>query len=146
MLRIDNDGPAITGTNFFHSAHAKAGRVYLSTNAGAFRLLVPPAVEEIVSEMAAGKLAVVSRGPWPAMRLADAIEIMCDDGTDAPFAVHLDANSLDRLPLDTDQHRPLVLTVWVQPRRAGSRPHRALSLAAVYRRVESLPCMAPYVE
>lgn len=143
-LRIDNHGPLVTGTNFFASDLARAGRVYLSTNAGAFRLLVPPALEGIVSEMAAGTVAVISRGPWPAERLPDALEVMLDDGTGAPWSCHLDPGSLDRMPLDADAGREWVFTVWTRPRRAGSRPHKALERPAFYRRAESLPYLLPY--
>lgn len=121
-----------------------AGLLYLSTNAGAFRLLVPPHLEPIVSEIATGRLAVLTRGPWPSRGLGDAMEIMMDDGTDAPWSVHLDARQCDRMPLDEDSSKEWVLTVWTQPRRTGSRPHKALERPAFYRRAESLPCLRPH--
>lgn len=144
ILRIDNHGPLIVSTNFFRSDFAGAGLLYLSTNAGAFRLLVPPHLEPVVSEMATGKFAVLTRGPWPAQRLPDAMEVMLDDGTDSPWSVHLDARQCDRMPLDEDAGKEWVLTVWTQPRRAGTRPHKALERAAFYRRAESLPCLRPW--
>lgn len=144
LLRIDNHGPLITGTNYFRSDPATAGNLYLSTNAGAFRLLVPPLLETIVSELATGKVAVITRGPWPAMRLADALEIMLDDGTQNPWSCHLDTNSLDRMPTDEDAGREWLFTVWTRPRRAGMRPHKALERPAFYRRADKLPCLLPY--
>lgn len=144
LIRIDNHGPLITGTNFFRSDLAGAGKLYLSVNAGAFRLLVPPHLEPAVSEMATGTVAVISRGPWPAEGQADALEVMLDDGTDSPWCCHLDTRSVDRLPLDEDAGRGWVLTVWTRPRRVGSRPHKALERPAYYRRVERLPCLRPW--
>jgi hypothetical protein len=144
ILRIDNHGPLITASNYWRSDLAGGGRLYLSLNAGAFRLLVPSHLEHVISEMATGKHAVVSRGPWPAAKRVDALEILLDDGTANPFAVHLDTNAVDRLPLDSDQGKEWIFTVWCRPRRKGSRPHKALERPAYYRRVNSLPCMKPY--
>jgi hypothetical protein len=39
-MRIENDGPSIVATDYWTSDHGKAGAVFLSINAGAFRLLV----------------------------------------------------------------------------------------------------------
>lgn len=145
LLRIDNHGLLITGTNFFRSEMAGAGKLYLSVNAGAFRLLVPPQLESIVSEMATGAVAVISRGPWPAAGRDDAIEVMLDDGTENPWCVHLDTNSGDwGRVADTDAGREWIFTAWTQPRRTGSRPHKALERPAYYRRVERLPWLRPY--
>jgi hypothetical protein len=144
LLRIENHGPLILSSNYWSSDAAGAGKLYLSTNAGAFRLLVPAHLEPAVSEMATGKVAVVSRGPWPEKRLADALEILLDDGTENPWCCHLDANSVDRMPLDSDAGKEWVFTVWTRPRRKGSRPHKALERVAYYRRVESLPWLKPY--
>lgn len=143
-LTIKNHGPLVLSSNYWRSDHATAGNLYLSTNAGAFRLLVPPLLETIVSELATGKAAVITRGPWPAAGQDDALEIMLDDGTDRPWSCHLDVRSLDRMPLDTDAGREWIFTVWTRPRRAGDRPHKALERPAYYRRAESLPCLRPY--
>jgi len=43
MITIANDGPDIASTNYWATDHARAGIVYLSGNAGAWRLLMPPA-------------------------------------------------------------------------------------------------------
>jgi hypothetical protein len=67
-------------------------------NTRAIRVLLPPAVYGILYEMRTGKSCVLSRGPWPAERRAEAIEIMFDDGSVSPFALHLTPESLDLLP------------------------------------------------
>ena len=41
MLKIENNGPEIISPNYWDSDYAKKGYVYLSVNAGAFRLRGP---------------------------------------------------------------------------------------------------------
>ena len=74
-LFIENDGPEILSTNFWQSALARAGTFYLSTNAGAFRLLVPTQHQGSLREMRRAHTCIVSRGPWPAQRLPEALEL-----------------------------------------------------------------------
>jgi hypothetical protein len=79
MLEIVNDGPAITSTNYWETDYARAGEVFLSLNAGCFRLLLPEALEREIAEMATAGNVIVSRGPWPDGGKADAIELLFDD-------------------------------------------------------------------
>ena len=65
LLFIDNDGPAITRTNYWSTDLARRGTFYLSANAGAFRLLVPPQHQGTLHDMRSAKVCVVSRGPYP---------------------------------------------------------------------------------
>ena len=51
MLRIENHGPLIA-SNFWEPPGRLRGKVFLSLNAGAFRLSVPRSQEPAVSEMA----------------------------------------------------------------------------------------------
>ncbi|MDX9788933.1 MAG: hypothetical protein RBT11_19320 [Desulfobacterales bacterium] len=39
LIQISNDGPEILSTNYWETEHAKKGFLYMSINAGAFRLL-----------------------------------------------------------------------------------------------------------
>lgn len=141
LLTIANHGPLITSTNFFASDHAKNGKLYLSVNAGAVRLLVPPACESAIPDMAAATEVVVSRGPWPAAKGGDSLELLFEDGTDSPFSVHLDSNSFDRLPPAEDAGREWVCTVWVAHR--GDVPRRAIEKPCWYRVVSRLPWLKP---
>ena len=144
LLTISNHGPLITATNYWRTDAATAGNLYLSINAGAFRLLVPPLMETIIPDLATGREAIISRGPWPAKRQAAYIEILLDDGTPNPWSCHLDTRSIDRLPLDEDAAKEWVFTVWTRPRRLGDRPHKALERVARYRRVDVLPWLKPW--
>lgn len=141
VLTIENHGPLILSSNFWQTDAARAGKFYLSTNAGAFRLLIPRAHEAVLAEMRTACEVIVSRNPWPAERLADALEVLFEDGSDSPFALHLSLESADRVPLDEDQGRELVFTAWTTPRRG--KPHKALERPAWYRRVAKLPCLEP---
>lgn len=82
----------------------------------------------------------MSRGPWPAAGKQDAMEVLFEDGTDTPFAIQFGLEQCDRLPLDSDQGRELLLTVWVC--RDG-KPELARSRPAWYRLVKRLPCLRP---
>lgn len=141
ILRITNHGPLITATNYWELPESHLGKFYVSLNSGAFRLLVPPIQEPALNDMKASKECVVSRGPWPMQGLADAVEILFDDRTDNPFSLHLSIPSFDRLPLDTDQGKEWILSVWTRPRRG--RPHKALERPCWYRRVISIPYLKP---
>jgi hypothetical protein len=145
FLRIDNYGPRILACNFWGSNVERAGKLYVSLNAGAFRLLLPAALESAVSKMATGHGVAVSRGPWPAMRLGDALEILFDDGTPDPFALHLSPESFDRLPAPGDVAGDWVCTAWTRP-RGGDRPRLALERPCRYRLSKWIPDLRPWDE
>lgn len=118
-------------------AAARAGKVFLSTNAGAFRLLIPKALEDEVREMKTATRVIVSRGPWPDAGQSDAVELLFEDGTDSPYVIHLGATSLNRLPANEDDGRDdLLFSAWIW---RSDGPRRALGLPASYRRVGRLP-------
>lgn len=140
LLAIRNDGPEIAETNYFGTAQARAGYVYLSTNAGCFRLLIPGRIlPDMLREISAAQEVIVSRGPWPERGRPDALEIMFEDGTDAPYALHIGTEQTDRIPEEGDQGKPWTFTVWGP---AG----KALTLPCRYRLVPRIPWMQPYRE
>lgn len=143
-LTIENHGPLILASNFWDLPAALAGKFLVSPNAGAFRVLVPPAAEPSLPDMLAAQGCAVSRGPWPQARLGDALEILFDDGTADPFALHLSPESFDRLPAPEDVGREWVLTCWTRPRRG--KPHKALDRPCRYRLARSLPDLRPWTE
>jgi hypothetical protein len=145
LLRVENDGPRILSTNYWGSDLERAGKLYVSLNAGAFRVLVPATMEFGVSEMATGKGVAVSRGPWPVMRLPDAFEVLWDDGTPDPFALHLSPESFDSLPAPGDVGGEWVCTVWTHP-RGDDRPRLVLKRPCRYRLSKRLPDLRPWNE
>lgn len=143
-LFIQNDGPAVASCNWWETEMEQAGLFYVSINAGAFRLFVPRISESVLADMTTARIVVVSRGPWRQSGLADAMEILFDDGSDSPYAIHLQVQAFDRLPLDADARKELQFTVWTAP--TDGQPQCAAEFPARYRRVKTLPCLKRYEE
>lgn len=143
-LIVGNHGPLIVSSNYWDLPECSLGKVLVSLNAGAFRLLLPPSYEPALADMATAKECVVSRGPWPERRVADAFEVLFDDRTTDPFALHLSANSFDRLPTAEDAAKEWLLTCWTRPRRGA--PHKALERRCWYRVVPQIPWLEPRKE
>lgn len=143
-LTITNDGPLIVTTNFWQLDMARAGKFFLSTNAGAFRLLVPQQHLGAVRDMRGAHTVVVSRGPMTleGRALPDALEMLFDDGTEDPWSLHLTPQAVDRMPLDTDSAQEWTCTVWTH--LVGERCRQALTKPAHYRRVRRLPDLRPW--
>lgn len=134
MITITNDGPRILQTNYFDTEHAVRGFLFASWNAGALRLLVPDAQLDLVAEMQTGSSVVVTRGM---LQGRDALEIMFDDGSDAPFAIHIGTEQTDRSLPDIDDGRAITVTAWRRTGLIGEWPGR-------YRTAASLPDMRPW--
>ena len=75
---------------------------------------------------------------WPTANRADAIEVLFDDGSDNPYAIHIGTEQIDRLPLDANVGQQVMCTVWTRG------PNLALSLPARYRLSERLPDLRPW--
>lgn len=144
LLIITNDGPLITRTNFWQTPLARAGKFYCSTNAGAFRLLVPAQHLSAVREMRGALEVVVSRGPLTVegQTVSDALELLFDDGSEDPWSLHLSAGQVDRMPLDTDTAQEWTCTVWTH--LVGERCRQVVTKAGHYRRVRRLPDLRPW--
>lgn len=141
ILQVESHGPLITKTNFWESPFAKRGEILVHPSAGAFRLLIPESRETELVEMMTARECLVSRGPWPAQGLDDGMEILFDDRTDDPYALHLEIRSFFTVPADADIAIPWVLSAWTRPRRG--KPHKAFERPCWYRRVPSIPWLKP---
>jgi hypothetical protein len=138
LIQVSNDGSLITSTNYWTSDLAAAGKVWASVNAGAIRVLLPPARYGDLADMRASKYCVLSRGPWPAERKPEAIEIMWEDESDAPYVLRLSPESFDMLPAEPAIGREWWLSVWVEK---DGVPHKSLERICHWRRVAQLPYM-----
>jgi hypothetical protein len=69
------------------------------------------------------------------------VEILFDDGTDSPFALHLSPESFDLLPAEPPAGREWVLTVWELQQ---GTPQRALERPCHWRRVPRIPWLKPW--
>lgn len=141
MIEVTNHGPLIVASNYWGSEYDRGGKIFASVNAGCIRLLIPSAHRTMIEECRSSKYAVLSRGPWPEQRLADAVEILFEDGTDSPFALHLSPTSFDMLPAEPEPGREWTITLWTAKKGV---PHRGLERVCHWRRVASLPCLEPW--
>jgi hypothetical protein len=144
-ITITNHGPLITATNFWESEFAERGLAYLSVNAGAFRLMIPDAILQWISEMRPGaKHVVVSMlRPEKWVEGQHCVEWMVEDGSDTPWACQLDPRQVDRLPLPDDTTSQWIASVWDGQR---GRPHKCLERPAYFRFVTELPCLKPWTD
>jgi hypothetical protein len=136
MLKVENDGPGIASTNFFETEQAKAGKFFVSVNAHRLRLLIPDAHAAIIKEIKTAEYVILSRGPWPAEEETEGVELLWEDHTDSPFALHLTATSFDILPAGPETGR-WYLTAWVNgPKQVGE-------WQCHWRRVPEIPWLKP---
>lgn len=143
MIKITNHGPLIVETNYWSTDLAAGGKIYCSTNAGAIRVLLPPALYGQLVDMRTCEYCILSRGPWPEMRLAEAVELLFEDHSDSPYTLHLAAESFDLLPAEPEAGREWVLSVWTAK---DGKPHKAFERICHWRKVASIPCLQPWKE
>lgn len=141
VVEVTNHGPLILGSSYWGSEMERRGLFFLSPNAGCIRLLVPSVHRQAIQEMRTGKHVILSRGPWPERGQADALELLFDDGSASPFALHLTAASCALLPGEPDAGREWTFAAWDMKKGV---PHRALERVCRWRRVASLPCLRPW--
>ncbi len=143
MLYIENDGASIVNTNYWETEMAKHGYVYCSINAGCFRLLVPEKKGISLDDLQSGHLVIVTRAPWPAMGVRDALELLFEDDSDTPFALHIVSRQVDRMPLDTDADQPGQPPKWrlaIYTQKGCVRNN----VPVRYRIEKKLPCLDPW--
>lgn len=140
ILTINNDGPQIVSTNYFDISLARRGAFYVSINAGAFRLLVPPTYEQAIADFQTAREVIVSRGTWQGK---EALELLFDDHTDNPYSIHVGPGQYDRLPLASDAGKAWQFSAWV---KHGQQLQRAYESPCYYRVVRSLPYLKPWEE
>lgn len=87
--------------------------------------------------MRGAKEVIVSRGPWIEQSRRDALELLWEDGSDNPFAVHLVAEQTDRLIPETDQGGGFAVSAWTRDGKRGEWPGK-------YRVVSEIPWLKPW--
>lgn len=140
MIEVHNHGPLVTASNYWESEHALAGKLYVSVNAGAIRVLLPASIRPVLNELRAAEYAILSRGPWPEAKAEDAVEILWEDHTDSPFAWQLTAASFDLLPAEPPAGRGWIISAWDLKK---GKPHKALERPCHWRRVPKIPWSKP---
>jgi hypothetical protein len=116
-----------------------AGKFFLSINAGCIRLLLPDNQLDMLAEMKTGKKVIISRGPWPDQRRDDGFEIMFEDYSDNPFAIHVSTESWDMVPAKDTIGKKWDFAIWT---RSGCMYQKK----CYYRTVDIIPCLKPWGE
>ena len=135
-----NHGPLVVSSTYWGSSFEELGKLWVSVNAGAIRVLVPMSMRRIIEDMRTAKHVICSRGPWPAGGKADAMELLFEDFSDCPFSLHVGPESVDQFPGDPAPGA-WVVTVWDQKK---GKPHKALERPCHWRRVDALPYLKPW--
>lgn len=133
---IANDDALVTATNYWDSELAQSGEFFLSLNAGVLRVLVPPSHCRDVEDMTVARECILSRGPWPALGLVDASEIMWEDDSRSPYAIQLSPGSCDSLPAEPEKGREWRCAVWIAQ---DGKPHCVVEHTCRWRKVPYLP-------
>jgi hypothetical protein len=137
LITVENNRAELVGSNFWQSDYSRAGYYYLSVNAGALRLLVPPSRLPELLDMRAAQEVIITRGPHLEHRGRPMLELLFDDHTSQPFALYLSIEQTDRRFAD-----------------AGDLPRRFLIYTAPselageltwYYREDALPCLRPLI-
>ena len=136
-LIIENDGALIRQTNYWDSPMARNGKVFLTWNAKTGRLLLPDSQLNCLGEIRTASSVIVTRGPWPEVGKAEALEILFEDGSNSPFCFHIGSEQTDRLPPKSEHGRDISFTVW-------SRSALEVSLPAKFRMAPRIPCLDPW--
>lgn len=106
LFFLENDGPLLKHTTYWSHPLAAQGVLYVTGNAGAWRLLVPQSQERLLPEMRTGRRAVIEKSiQWPKTH----VDIVFDDRTSAPFCISIQPLSFDRTLVRT-KSRLLVYT------------------------------------
>lgn len=134
QIVTSNHGPLIVSSTYWGSAIEELGKLWISTNAGAIRVLVPRSMRRVIEDMRSAKYVICSRGPGPQGRKDDAMELLFEDGTDSPFSLHVGPESVDR---------HWVCSVWDWKK---NKPHKATERKCFWRRAPSLPWLKPLEE
>jgi hypothetical protein len=101
-LVIANDGARLVETNYWQTDNARVGLMFLTTNAGCTRLLVPPSQVHSIPDMTRNvREVVLTRGEWRGT--PGCIEVMFEDGSSSPFCLHIDPKQQDRRWLPSNE-------------------------------------------
>lgn len=139
MIVIENDGPELVSTSYWESELAANGFVYLTINAGCFRLIAPAIAGLSLAKAQGAECVLVTRGAWPAKGRPDGLELLFDDHSSNPYAIHIVTDQCDHLPLDSDKDRPGQLPRWILA--IYTEAGKMFELPARYRIAESIPCL-----
>lgn len=134
-IMIKNDGQELVESNYWDHVYARNNFVYLSTNAGCIRLLIPDTFP--LHELKGTKGVAITRGRCFGR---DALEVLFDDGSDYPYSIQVGTEQCDRVaPVSAIPQRVRFQVVMKGPRVVAE-------YECFYRGAPTLPCLAPWNE
>lgn len=138
---IANDGAQIADTNYFDRWNAQEDdAIFFSVNAGAIRVLLPARKAAVyVPEMRKASECILSLGSYVDRR--EGAEVLWEDGSDAPFAIHTAIEAFDLVPGPPPPDKEWVLSVWT---KENGTLRNVLTLPCFWRRVPRIPWMKPW--
>ena len=140
-LEIGNNGTEIVSTNYFNTWLAEKGLMFLSCNAGTFRLLMPDQHLHILNDLNKAGSVIITIGVHNNI---DVIEILFDDGSNKPIALHISSEQCDRdfhknIENKKEAGNDFEFTLW-------SRTRKEFSLPCRYRYKEEIPYLKKWGE
>lgn len=140
FIVVENNGQLIESTNYWETSNAKSGFVFVSINAGAYRVLVPDSQVAFIEDMKTAKNVVITRGPWAEKNRLDAFELLFDDMSKSPFVIMLERQQWDRIPSDADLGWKGVVYIYTSKQRDP-----VLMFNKVFYRKDRIPCLKPAI-
>lgn len=134
MFVINNEGANIKSTDYWGTEHAAEGLFFLTWYKRTARLLVPKSQELHVGDIKTGAYVIVTRG---LLNGVDAIELLFEDRSHAPFSIHIPHDQNDHLPSESDVGEGYWLTVWAEGGIQCEMP-------AKIRMAQTLPDLSPW--
>lgn len=138
-LHVVNDGQLIVSTNYWTSDYALNGVLFFSVNEGCVRLLLPNTVSQVLGDdvLTAATYVIISRGM---LFGKEGYEVLFEDGSDSPFAIHTLVNQWDRvIPVVESGRTDIKFAVY-------SQGLLVRTMAARFRVVRRLPYLKPWDE
>ncbi len=140
IIHIRNNGQMIDATNYWTSSLARSDKVFFSVNERCVRLLLPASEFLDDGVFAKTQYVIISRG---IIRGMDAYEVLFEDGSNTPFAIHTLATQWDRLIAKTDDGRTDIC-FHVYHQASDGQPKLLKQWAARFRVVGHLPHLRPW--
>jgi hypothetical protein len=128
---IKNNGGEISETNFWDSAMAKAGFLFLSWNAGVARVLVPAKMNKILPEIKTGEYCIISQGPHSFRPGELGLELLFEDHSDAPYAVQMSSRQADRVIECSTRPEDFPVSIWTRAGVVHSMPGKLRAVSEV---------------
>jgi len=134
MITIVNNGQLILDSNYWDSEMANRGLFYLSWNPRAARLLVPESMKIAIKEMKTPQNVIISRGKLENNSSKEALELLFEDMSDAPYVINISVEQADRMLPMSEHGSEFALSVWTRMGMHFETPGK-------YRVVDRIPCL-----